>query len=81
MDWVEAIVERKLREALERGDLDPGDLAGTDLDLDTKRPEGWWAQQFVEREKVRLRDEPDAARAMVAEWRREQRRRAERPRA
>ena len=78
MDVVETIAERKIREAIERGELDPGALAGADLDLDTKRPEGWWAQQFVEREQVRLRDEPGAARAMVAEWRRERRRRAER---
>lgn len=69
-------VERMLRDAIERGELDTGEMAGADLDLDTHRPEGWWAQQFVERERVRVRDEPDAARAMVAEWRREQRRRA-----
>lgn len=77
MDWVDAIVERKLREARERGEFDTRATAGADLDLDTQRTEGWWAQQFVEREKVRLRDEPDVAQAMVAEWRREQHRRAD----
>jgi hypothetical protein len=78
MDWVDAIVERTLREARERGEFDISATAGADLGLDTQRPDGWWAQQFVERERVRLRDEPDAVADMVAEWRRDRRRRAER---
>lgn len=78
MDWVDAIVERKLREAQERGEFDTSATAGADLGLDIQRPEGWWAQQFVERERVRLRDEPDVAQAMVAEWRRQHNRRTDR---
>jgi hypothetical protein len=77
MDWVDAIVERKLREARERGEFDTSATAGADLGLDTQRPEGWWAQQFVEREKVRLRDEPNAVLDMVDEWRRDQHRRTD----
>jgi hypothetical protein len=69
MSWVDLIVERQIAEAMARGELDAAALHGAELDLDTSRRPGWWAEQFVEREKLRLRDEPDAAQQILDEWR------------
>ncbi len=71
MSWVDLIVERQIAEAMARGELDAAALAGAELDLDTQRRPGWWAEQFVERERLKLRDEPDAAHEVVAAWREE----------
>lgn len=74
MSWADHLVERQIAEAMARGDLDPAALRGTELDLDTQRQPGWWAERFVERERLALRDEPDAAHDVIAAWRAEARR-------
>jgi hypothetical protein len=78
MSWVDLIVERQIAEAMARGDLEPAALAGAELDLDTQRRPGWWAEQFVERERLKLRDEPDAAQQVIEAWRAEAARAAKR---
>jgi hypothetical protein len=78
MSWVDIIVERQIAEAMARGDLDAEALKGAELDLDTQRRPGWWAEQFVERERLKLRDEPDAAQEVIAAWREEAARAAKR---
>ena len=60
MDPVEAVVERRIREAMERGEFDQGAYKGKPLpDIDTPRRPGWWAEQFVQRERERLRAEAE----------------------
>ena len=55
VSWVERLVEQRIAEAIERGELDPGPLRGKPIpDLDQHRPDGWWAEQFVIRERRRL---------------------------
>lgn len=52
MSWIDHIVERQIAEAMARGELDaPEHLRGKPLDLDTTRGDGWWAEQFVRRER------------------------------
>lgn len=61
MDYVELRVEQRIAEAIARGELDPGELKGMPIDdLDRPRKEGWWADQFVRRERSRFAAE-DAA--------------------
>jgi len=61
VDYVELRVEQRIAEAIARGELDPGELKGTPLeDLDRPRKDGWWADQFVRRERSRFAAE-DAA--------------------
>lgn len=59
MRAVDAIVERRVREAREAGYFD--DLAGAGKpipDLDQERPAGWWAERFVKQERHKvLREE------------------------
>jgi hypothetical protein len=68
---VEFLVERRIREALERGELATPSLSGKPIDdLDVHRPPGWWADRFVERERERAReDASDSTREMLALWR------------
>ena len=54
MSWIENVVERRIAEAIARDELVPEHLKGADLDLDTQRTEGWWAEEFVRRERARL---------------------------
>jgi hypothetical protein len=50
MSWVERSVEERLANAAAGGELDTPELNGKQLDLDTHRGEGWWADQFTRRE-------------------------------
>ena len=75
MSWIDQIVEQQIAAAIKRGDLDtPEHLRGKPLDLDTQRGDGWWAEQFVRRERSRLlRDEsaPERAARAATFWRAE----------
>lgn len=65
MSWIDHIVERQIAEAIARDELAPAHLHGASLDLDTQRTDGWWAEQFVRKERSRLlRD--DAVRERAA---------------
>ncbi len=57
MDWISRIVEERLAQADERGELDiPERLKGKPIPgIDESRPEGWWAESFVRRERSRAR--------------------------
>jgi len=62
------MVESRIAEAIERGDLDPGPLKGKPIeDLDRPRQQGWWAEQFVRRERSRLAREEALER--ITSWR------------
>jgi hypothetical protein len=55
MDFIDRIVEQRIAEAIERGELGPGPLNGKPIpDLDQPRPAGWWAERFVRRERSRV---------------------------
>ncbi len=72
MSWIDRAVERKVAEAIARGELDAPEMHGKPLDLDSPRSDGWWAEQFVRRERSRLlRDEslPHRAAFPVRFWR------------
>lgn len=73
MSWIDRIVEQQIAEAMQRGELDtPDRLKGKPLDLDTQRGDGWWAEQFVKRERSHLlREEslPERASRRAAFWR------------
>jgi hypothetical protein len=68
VDFIDRMVESRIAEAIERGDLDPGPLKGKPIeDLDRPRQQGWWAEQFVRRERSALNRE--AALERVRSWR------------
>lgn len=73
MSWIERAVEQQLAAAIERGELEtPAHLKGKPLDLDTQRGDGWWAEQFVRKERSQiLRDESqgERSRRAAAFWR------------
>lgn len=47
-------VERRIQQAQRAGVFDDLELAGRPIpDLDTERPEGWWAEAFVARDRRR----------------------------
>lgn len=50
MSWIERSVEEVLANAAAAGELDTPELRGRELDLDTHRGQGWWADQFARRE-------------------------------
>ena len=50
MSWIERSVEERLANAAAGGELDTPELNGRELDLDTHRGQGWWADQFARRE-------------------------------
>ncbi len=53
MSWLESLVDDHIRRAAERGDFD--DLPGSGRPipgLDRPYGPGWWARQFVERERL-----------------------------
>ena len=56
MTLIDAIVERRIADAIASGELAPGGAYhGKPLpDIDTPRQPGWWAEQFVARERARL---------------------------
>lgn len=70
---VEAMTERKVRQAREDGYFDNLPLAGKPIpDIDRRRPAGWWADRFVanERQKLKeLRAEEELRQAMPGLWR------------
>jgi hypothetical protein len=60
MDPIDAVVERRIKEAMDCGEFEQGALKGKPLpDIDTPRKPGWWTEQFVQRERERLREERD----------------------
>lgn len=73
MSWIDRIVEQQIAGAIERGELDiPEHLRGRPLDLDAPRNDGWWAEQFVRRERSQLlREEsmPQRAAFLPRFWR------------
>jgi hypothetical protein len=66
MSWIERSVEERLANAAAGGELDTPELHGRELDLDTRRGQGWWADQFVRREKSHDRRTAAAAAAAAA---------------
>jgi hypothetical protein len=51
MSWIERVLEERLAQAAADGELSAPRLEGKPLaDLHWERPQGWWAQQFVQRE-------------------------------
>jgi hypothetical protein len=50
MSWIERSIEERLANAAAGGELDTPELNGRELDLDTHRGQGWWADQFTRRE-------------------------------
>lgn len=73
MSWIERAVEERLAQAARDGALSPAHLEGKPLDdLDRQRPQGWWADRFVERERSHDRRQhavAAAAAARAAFWR------------
>ncbi len=73
VSWIERAVEERLAQAARNGELTAPHLAGKPLDdLDRPRPQGWWAERFVERELShdrRVRALDDAAAARAGFWR------------
>lgn len=52
MDMTSRAVEERLAQAAANGELDTPTLHGKPIaDLDRQRPAGWWADQFVARER------------------------------
>jgi hypothetical protein len=73
MSWIERALEERLAQAAANGELDTPHLAGKPIaDLDRPRQQGWWAEQFVQRELShdrRERAEAAAASARAGFWR------------
>lgn len=73
MSWVERMIEERLANAAAAGELDVPHLHGKPLrDLDRQREQGWWADQFVRRERSHDRRrvaEAAAADARARFWR------------
>lgn len=73
MSWIERSVEERLARAAADGELDTPHLQGKPIaDLGRPRPQGWWAEQFVQRELShdrRERAEAAAAAARAGFWR------------
>lgn len=73
VSWISRAVEERLAQAAANGELDAPSLKGKPLpDLDRPRPPGWWADQFVAREKShdrRADADKAVARARAGFWR------------
>ena len=72
MSWIERSVEERLANAAAGGELDTPELRGKQLDLDSPRGEGWWADRFTRRELSHDRRrvaEAAAAQARLGFWR------------
>src|SRR3954452_13836720 len=54
MDWMESLVERRIREAMERGDFDDLPGAGRPLELRDADDPHWWLKSYLRREKIDL---------------------------
>ncbi len=71
VSFIDRIVEQQIQAAMARGEFDDLPGAGKPLDLDPREP-GWWAEQFVRRERSRLLREEvvhDLAVRRAAFWR------------
>jgi hypothetical protein len=72
VSWIERMLEERLAKAAAEGELDAPHLAGKPLpDIDTQRTQGWWAEQFVRRERShdrRQEAEAAAAQARAGFW-------------
>ena len=67
MSWIERMLEEQLAQAAADGELDGGPLRGRPIaDLDRQRPQGWWADRFVQRERSHDRRETAMVAARVA---------------
>ena len=56
MDWLESLVERRIREATERGEFDDLPGAGRPLDLRDSDDPDWWIKRLARRENIDARD-------------------------
>lgn len=71
VSYIDHIVEQQIAAAMARGEFDDLPGAGKPLDLDPREP-GWWAEQFVRRERSHLLHEEvghDLAARRAAFWR------------
>jgi hypothetical protein len=74
MSWIGRAIEEHLAQAAADGELDAPTMRGKPLDLDSHRPQGWWAERFVRRELSHDRRRAAgaaASRARVGFWRAE----------
>ena len=75
MSWLGRRLEERLSEAAANGELAAPRLEGKPIaDLHWERPQGWWAQRFVERERSHDRREvaeQEVALARARFWRAE----------
>jgi hypothetical protein len=75
VSWIERAVEERLAQAARGGELSVPHLEGKPIaDLDRQRGQGWWADQFVQRELSHDRAEQARAAASAARaqfWRAE----------
>ena len=72
MDVAQSLAERRIAEAMARGEFDTSRSAGKPIpDLDEQRPDGWWAERFVREERLRLDRKTDdgVAADVVRAWR------------
>jgi hypothetical protein len=73
MMWIERMLEERLARAAAEGELAAPTLEGKPIpDLHRERPQGWWAERFVQRELShdrRERAERAAAGARAGFWR------------
>ena len=73
VSWIERMVEERLAQAAADGELSAPTLEGKPIhDLHWERPQGWWAERFVERELShdrRVAATAAADRARAAFWR------------
>ncbi|GGC80644.1 hypothetical protein GCM10011512_04250 [Tersicoccus solisilvae] len=67
MDRFESLAERRIREAMERGDFDDLPLAGQPLDFSDVDDPQWWIKRWMEREQI----DTAALAPMVIQLRRE----------
>jgi Domain of unknown function (DUF1992) len=54
VDWLESLVERRIREAAERGAFDDLPGAGKPLDLTDADDPDWWVKRYARRENLDL---------------------------
>lgn len=63
VSFIERIVEERVKEGRKRGLFDNNPFEGKPIpDIDEHRPDGWWAEAFVKRERKRVAEEAEAAR-------------------
>jgi hypothetical protein len=54
MDWVASLAERRIREAIDRGEFDDLPGAGRPVDLGAVGDDEWWLRRYLRRENVDL---------------------------